>query len=150
MTVCRYPVREQKLSFQGVELEDDRSLLSYNIQPGSNLDLQVPDSPRMQIHVKTLSGNTASLDVQPSDKIIAVKAMIKEQLDISADKQHLVYIDKPLDNNRTLADYEIRDGGVIFLGMYASSCYPTLSSPKPRSLPPSWRCLKPCRRDHVH
>jgi len=110
-----YPVREQRLFFQGVELENDRTLLSYNIQPGSNLDLQVPDSPQMQIHVKTLSGKTASLDVKPSDKIIAVKAMIKEQLDISADKQHLVYIDKPLDNNRTLADYDIRDGGVIFL-----------------------------------
>ena len=97
-------------------MDDDRTLSSYNIRTGSTLELLVPDSPGMQIHVKTLSGKTASLNVKSSDTIIAVKAMIKEQLDISPDKQHLVYIDKPLENRRTLADYEIRDGGVIFLG----------------------------------
>jgi ubiquitin C len=111
------------LFFEGTELEDDRPLLSYNIQTGSIVNLRVRQSSQMQIHIKTLAGRTASLNVQRSDTIKTVKAMIKDKWGTDPDTIQLIYAGKTLDNNqpfRTLADYEVQDGGNLQLGMPSS------------------------------
>ncbi|WVZ61614.1 hypothetical protein U9M48_011462 [Paspalum notatum var. saurae] len=119
---------QQRLIYQGRQLEDRRTLADYNMQDQSTIHMwrqlrlrvhrqdQQPgpaaatDLRRTMMHISVRSptGRTIFLKVRPSDTLQAIKAKILEQ-------HCFVFDGKELDDSLTLADYDIKSRSTLEL-----------------------------------
>lgn len=71
----------------------------------------------MEVYVKTSYDKTLTLEVELSDTIDNIKAKIQDKEDINPEYQTIKYNSSILEDNRTLADYNIQEQSTLILDL---------------------------------
>ena len=99
------PPEEQRLSCDGRKLKDWCTLADYNIHAYSTLHMD----QALDIFIKTLTGKTTTVKIKLSLTVEHLKSIVQVKEGVPPDQQRLIYRGRPLEDGRTLADYNVKN-----------------------------------------
>eukprot|EP01084_Bolivina_argentea_P025277 47004_1 len=126
-----FTLHQQLLIFAGKKLENDKTLLDYQIKEQCTLMLVIRSSPNskhiiekdesltndaaIQLIVKTLTGKTLTLNAEESDTVKTIKIKIENIENIPMEQQRLIFSKKTLENDKLLSYYQIKTNSILHL-----------------------------------
>lgn len=114
------PVSEQDLTFGSRSLKDNCTLSDYDMDVSTHYNVDLYQRIRsqvegMKIFVKTIAGEIISLEVSPSHTVENIKVKIKDKIGIQLDQQILMFGEKKMKDDHTLAYYKIHTEHILHL-----------------------------------
>ena len=115
------PPDQQRMIFNGTELEDGRTLRDYDVKEKSVLRVSWPAevNPTPQLFVKYLSGKTITVAYDLWDSVEGLKQKVLDvDEDMPLDRQRLIFMGRQLedgDTGLTLVDYNIHENSTVCL-----------------------------------
>lgn len=108
-----YLVGEQLLYFNGVYLQDEQTLSECSIQDDATIHLLLRCC--MQFFVKSLEGETYTLETKSSDTIQLVTLILEDKIGTRVHQQNRKSFEKQLGDRCTLSSYDIQKGSKLHL-----------------------------------
>jgi len=111
------PPEQQRLIFNGNQLEDGKTLAEYNIEEGSclHLVLRLRGGTQIEIIIKSIEGATHVIKCDSNTTIEELKNKINKQNGMDVDDMRLIYAGKQMEDGRTLSDYNIQQESTLHL-----------------------------------
>ena len=104
----RIPECQQRLTYKGKILEDEKEFRMYDINDGSIINLEIRLINKTEISIETLTGKLLTLQVDSLDSIEKIKSKIKKKEGFLVAQQVLTFENKSLENDCKLSDYNIQ------------------------------------------
>jgi len=83
----------------------------YEVQVQTKVNTIIDDT--IQIVAKTVDGDSITLKTLPSDTVEKLKLKLQEKEGIPVDQQRILFSGKQLEDNRTLAEYNVQEGSIV-------------------------------------
>ena len=111
----RIPPHLQVFHYDGQKLDTYYCKIGYySIPSGAIIDVDLRDYELM-VFIKTLTGQTITVNVRPRDTVGDVKHKIFEQEGIPVDRQRMIFVGEQLNDNHRLLDYRIEHESAVHL-----------------------------------
>ena len=109
----KIPIFQQRLLYQGKQLENQKSLQDYCIGENSTIYLLFRLYGGMKIYVRNFVGNCQAIDIQPTDSIRKLWEEIERKMHVSSVTCKLVFNGQFLQECNNVEDYGIESESII-------------------------------------
>jgi hypothetical protein len=109
-----------ELRYKGKLLKNSPTLIEYNVQNESIIELVIKDTFTLAIINVSSGGKEFSEEVKENTRVSELKAMIRDTHGLTEAFQHLICRNKIMENNLTLSNYDINDDSKLYLVYHES------------------------------
>ena len=99
-------------SFEEIKQTDSDN---EKIREENDENIKEADDEEINVFIKQITGNSTLIKCSPTANISKLKELIHEKLNINVNSQRLMYLNKQLEDEKTLDYYDIESNSTIHL-----------------------------------